>query len=152
MWLVATATVVTAMVVAVRGPLPDLLRPAAGERARRAGTVSALVPVVVAVAAVVALLRRSSPVPDVWAFTWAFPLGQEEAKREGYGSRIVGSFQLTPDYPGCPHCGSRSFYQCNGCSSLVCWDGESRWVTCPSCGGSGPLEGTITEMRTGGDR
>jgi hypothetical protein len=68
-WLVATATVVTAMVVAVRGPLTDLLRPAAGERARRAGTVSALVPVVVAVAAVVALVRRSSSVPDVWAFT-----------------------------------------------------------------------------------
>lgn len=68
-WLVATATVVTAMVVAVRGPLTDLLRPAAGERARRAGTVSALVPVVVAVAAVVVLLRRSSSVPDGWAFT-----------------------------------------------------------------------------------
>jgi hypothetical protein len=68
-WLVATASMVTAMVVAVRGPLTDLLRPAAGERARRAGTATALVPVVIGVAAVVALLRRSSSAPDLWAFT-----------------------------------------------------------------------------------
>lgn len=68
-WLAATVTVVTAMVVAVRGPLTDLLRPGAAERARNAGTLAALVPVVVAVAAVVALLRRSSTAPDVWAFT-----------------------------------------------------------------------------------
>lgn len=68
-WLVATATMVTAMVVAVRGPLTDLLRPAAGDRARSAGTAAALVPVVIGVAAVVALLRRSSSAPDVWAFT-----------------------------------------------------------------------------------
>lgn len=68
-WLVATATVVTAMVVAVRGPLTDLLRPAGAERARRSGTVAALVPVLVSVAAVVALLRRDSASPDPWAFT-----------------------------------------------------------------------------------
>jgi hypothetical protein len=68
-WFVATVTMVTAMVVALRGPLTDLLRPAAGERARSAGTASALVPVVIGVAAVVALLRRSSSAPDVWAFT-----------------------------------------------------------------------------------
>jgi len=68
-WLVATATVVTAMVVALRGPLTDLLRPAEADRARRASAVAALAPVVVAVAAVVALLRRSSPAPDAWAFT-----------------------------------------------------------------------------------
>ncbi|WP_210502356.1 hypothetical protein [Nocardioides xinjiangensis] len=68
-WLAATATVVTAMLVALRGPLPYLLRPAGGERARRSGTLAALVPVTVAVAAVVALLRRSSTVPDAWAFT-----------------------------------------------------------------------------------
>ena len=50
------------MVLAVRGPLTELLRPAGAERARRASALAALVPVVVAVAAVVALLRRSSSV------------------------------------------------------------------------------------------
>ena len=68
-WLLASATVVTAMVVALRGPLTELLRPAGAERARRASALAALVPVVVAVAAVVALLRRSSTAPDAWAFT-----------------------------------------------------------------------------------
>ena len=57
------------MVVALRGPLTELLRPAGAERARRASALAALVPVVVAVAAVVALLRRSSTAPDAWAFT-----------------------------------------------------------------------------------
>ena len=68
-WLLATATVVTAMVVALRGPLTELLRPAEAERVRRTSALAALVPVVVAVAAVVALLRRSSSAPDAWAFT-----------------------------------------------------------------------------------
>ncbi|MCY4727277.1 hypothetical protein NYO98_13395 [Nocardioides sp. STR2] len=68
-WLVATTAVVTAMVVALRGPLTDLLRPAGAERARRTSALAALVPVVVAVGAVVGLLRRSSSAPDAWAFT-----------------------------------------------------------------------------------
>jgi hypothetical protein len=97
-------------------------------------------------------VERVSQEPEVWAFTWAFPIDQGEARREGYQSRIGGTFKMTPDYPGCPHCRSLSFYQCNNCDAVVCWDGETNWVQCPSCGGAGALEGTIVDLPTGGDR
>ena len=78
-WLVATVTVVAAMVVALRGPLTELLRPAEAERVRRTSALAALVPVVVAVAAVVALLPRTSSAPDVWAFTAPVVVGRAPA-------------------------------------------------------------------------
>jgi hypothetical protein len=96
-------------------------------------------------------VERVTAEPPVWAFTWAFPVERGQAKREGYESRIAGAFKMTTDYPGCPHCRSRSFFQCGSCRALVCWDGETAYLQCPSCSTSGPLEGQISEMETGTD-
>ena len=90
-WLLATATVVTAMVVALRGPLTELLRPAEAERVRRTSALAALVPVVVAVAAVVALLRRSSSAPDAWAFTAPVVVGLAAGLLAAAVVRLVAS-------------------------------------------------------------
>jgi hypothetical protein len=97
-------------------------------------------------------VERVAHEPAQWAFTWAFPLGDGEARREGYQDRIAGTFAMTSDYPGCPHCRATAFYLCSNCGTVACWDGESNWVECPSCGRGGPLEGTIQDLPTGGDR
>lgn len=87
-----------------------------------------------------------------WAATWAFPLREDVAKREGYEARALeGSFGFESGYPGCPYCEAGSFYVC-GCGTVVCWNGDDRVVTCPSCGSTGELSGVATVIRGNGDR
>jgi DNA-directed RNA polymerase subunit RPC12/RpoP len=55
-----------------------------------------------------------------WVSTWAFPIDESKAKREGYDkTKITVSFIPTDDYPGCPHCGSKDLIQC-GCGRMIC--------------------------------
>ena len=40
---------------------------------------------------------RFEKTDDAWTFTWAFPISQQSAKKEGYGrKRIAGSFRMGP--------------------------------------------------------
>ncbi len=68
-----------------------------------------------------------------WWRTWAFPLRDEVAMGEGYGSAMMhGNYYSTGEFPGCPDCGAMSFVKCN-CGKIACWNGEKR-MTCPWCG------------------
>ncbi|MDR0749788.1 MAG: hypothetical protein LBF62_09490 [Tannerellaceae bacterium] len=42
----------------------------------------------------------------------------------------------TPEYPGCPYCGSYNLAQC-ACGKVFCNSGESSHKTCPWCGQTG---------------
>lgn len=87
-----------------------------------------------------------------WLATWAFPVRIGLAEREGYDrSQISGAIQTASTYPGCPHCGNRSFFRCGACGKVACWDGESRSVTCPWCGNGGELSGMIKSLEGGTD-
>ena len=68
-----------------------------------------------------------------WWRTWAFPLKQQNAQREGYDkTQVQGNLNATEGYPGCPHCGTVGFVQCGTCKKIACWDGEPV-VICPWC-------------------
>jgi hypothetical protein len=50
-----------------------------------------------------------------WVRTWAFPINERKAKREGFDANTVsGSMDAAGEYPGCPHCGDKGFVKC-GC-------------------------------------
>jgi len=75
-----------------------------------------------------------------WIADWAFDDKETLARREQYDrGEISGVFEVDAAYPGCPHCGAPSIFQCV-CGKVACWDGESHAVTCPWCG-------TIVELR-----
>ena len=70
---------------------------------------------------------------------WAFPLTKKQASNEGFVSTsIFGNIETDVNYPGCPHCGSKQFYVCNNCKSVVCYNGEEH-VKCPSFGLHGDI-------------
>ena len=69
-----------------------------------------------------------------WVRTWAFPIDEAKAKREGFHkTKIKGSLDDTPEYPGCPHCGCHNLLQCYTCNNMICWNGESTSVYCHHC-------------------
>ena len=69
-----------------------------------------------------------------WWRTWAFPVDERKAHKEGYDiTNIQGNLYHTEDYPGCPYCGAKSFVLCNKCNKITCWKGETR-LTCQWCG------------------
>lgn len=78
---------------------------------------------------------RTEKRPDgIWYCTWAFPLSENAAKREGYGETLVsGRVELDGEYPGCPYCGARGWFVCGVCGKLTCNAGETH-VTCSWCG------------------
>jgi len=87
-----------------------------------------------------------------WIATWAFPVKEAAAKREGYDkSQIGGSFAIEPTFPGCPHCQGKGFVKCGGCGKVACWNGESQTVTCPWCSQDGCLGGQVEILEAGGD-
>jgi len=60
-----------------------------------------------------------------WVSTWAFPIDDGKARREGFHkTKIKGAFSPTSDYPGCPYCGDNELVQC-GCGKMICYS-ESR--------------------------
>jgi len=59
-----------------------------------------------------------------WVRKWAYEITEAKAKREGFDkTSIAGSLYASPEYPGCPHCGERSFVCCS-CGKLSCWKYE----------------------------
>lgn len=88
-----------------------------------------------------------------WYKTWAFPIDEASAAREGYtGNQIMSMLPALDEYPGCPYCGTkRTFYDYN-CGKLSCYHGESPF-TCPWCDVTYKDLITMTEKVrfTGGD-
>jgi hypothetical protein len=83
---------------------------------------------------------RAEKITRQWHFTWAFPIDERSAKREGYDLTIVkGSIQIDSSYPGCPHCGGKGFVQCGACQKIGCFDGETSIYVCPFCGNSSEI-------------
>lgn len=69
-----------------------------------------------------------------WYRTWAFPIDDTRAAKEGYGSTHIDSaLPATADYPGCPYCGETGFLHDSNCGKLSCYHGENPF-TCPWCG------------------
>ena len=74
-----------------------------------------------------------------WVRTWAFPIDERKAKREGFDANTVtGSMNADDEYPGCPYCSSAGFVQC-GCEKISCTGGVTAYsdyaeFTCPWCG------------------
>ena len=75
-----------------------------------------------------------------WKRTWAFKIDAERAHNEGYDKeKTNGTFEPTPEYPGCPYCHSSSLAQCS-CGKSFCYKTESKikssviTLTCPWCG------------------
>ena len=88
---------------------------------------------------------------DEWSLTWAFPVKETSAKREGYDkTRIVGTFSARSSYPGCPHCEASNFFQCC-CGKVGCWNGYASEVICPWCEETGQLSGNIEVLSAEGD-
>jgi transcription elongation factor Elf1 len=57
-----------------------------------------------------------------WVSTWAFRIDETKAKREGFHkTKITGTFQPAPEYPGCPYCGGHTLVQC-GCGKMFCYN------------------------------
>jgi hypothetical protein len=89
--------------------------------------------------------------PNVWSATWAFPLRDAVAAREGYDrSTITGQFTLSDEYPGCVSCENRSFVLC-GCGRLGCAPDGAKWYQCPWCRGAGEVAGQIERIDSVGD-
>ena len=77
---------------------------------------------------------------DGWVYTWAFPIEDSTAKREGYAdTQIMGNIEPADTYPGCPYCGSKYFVICDTCKHLNCNVGSSNIFTCEWCGTTGEL-------------
>jgi len=96
-------------------------------------------------------IRMQHDGASTWKATWAFEITPERAAREGYDERLAGSFDLAPEYPGCPGCGHPSYVQCNVCKTLGCWSGVREYWGCPACGQGGVVQGRISEMSAGAD-
>lgn len=87
-----------------------------------------------------------------WLATWAFAIKDVAAKKEGYDqAEVSGAFGFDDSFPGCPHCGSHSFFKCS-CGKVACSKGESKKVLCPWCDSSGELSGNVESLSAGGDR
>lgn len=76
---------------------------------------------------------------DDWVCTWAFPIKEDAAKREGYDNSFVqGNISFTEEYPGCPYCGRDGWTVCS-CGHLSCTIVEDGSFTCEWCGDQGPI-------------
>lgn len=87
-----------------------------------------------------------------WYRTWAFPIDESRAGREGYQSTHIQSIlPALRDYLGCPYCGSQRFFYDSNCKKISCFHGEERF-TCPWCDRTYDVV-TITEKLSfsGGD-
>ena len=48
-------------------------------------------------------------------------------------TKISGNIYITTEYPSCPYCGAKGFFQCAECGRTTCWNGETETV-CEWCG------------------
>lgn len=87
---------------------------------------------------------------DQWLVTWAFPIKESAAKREGYDKTTVrGSIVFSDDYPGCPYCGRKELTLCS-CGHLNCTVTSNGVFTCEWCGTQGQLGAYTGEAITAG--
>lgn len=98
-------------------------------------------------------VRFEKVAQDHWKYTWAFPMKESTAKREGYDVTLIdGQIEPDIDYPGCPYCGSKHFVVCE-CGKLNCKVSSGNTFTCEWCGMSGTLTPYGGEgIQSGGDR
>ena len=81
-----------------------------------------------------------------WKYTWAFPMKEASAQREGYdATMITGAIEPDEEYPGCPYCGAKYFVICS-CGKLNCNIVSGNVFTCNWCG----MSGMITNYDGGG--
>lgn len=86
-----------------------------------------------------------------WFVTWAFPIKESAAKREGYDKTSVkGDITFTEEYPGCPYCGKTPVVVCS-CGHLNCNHLNNGMFQCEWCGMQGQIgaytgEGIIAGM------
>ena len=74
-----------------------------------------------------------------YKFVWSFKINADKAHREGYDApHVRGDVTEDVNYPGCPYCGTKRWYICNDCGTIVCHHGQS-FVTCPKCKTSGEI-------------
>ena len=78
-------------------------------------------------------IRMEKMSDGAWHCTWAFKMSDDAVSHEKYEDTMIsGKVVLDSEYPGCPYCGGRSWFNC-GCNKISCWSGESK-VTCAWCG------------------
>jgi len=74
-----------------------------------------------------------------WIMTWAFPVDEHKALREGYSanSAVTMSGEKDANFPGCPCCRSDSIVLCEcgkiGCQGGVKQKASSLSYPCPWC-------------------
>ena len=97
-------------------------------------------------------IRAEKKAANSWAFTWAFPIKESSAKREGYDkTSIGGNIQRSDDYPGCPYCGRAYFVVCD-CGHISCKIVKGDLFTCEWCGTKGTIIDYSGEaIKAGGD-
>ena len=82
-------------------------------------------------------IRMEKTGTDRWLTTWAFPIKDSSAKREGYDKiQVKGDISFSDDYPGCPYCGGHGLTLCP-CGHLSCTIMRSNVFTCEWCGMQG---------------
>lgn len=87
-----------------------------------------------------------------FVFQWAFKLSAESAKREGFDrNKVSGNIFNADEFPGCPHCGAQTWFQCGRCGKFVCMDGEQKIVRCPACGNEAEVVVSDSFDLSGGD-
>ena len=75
-----------------------------------------------------------------WNCTWAFPISEASAKREGYDATVLkGMIGDAPEYNGCPYCRTKLFVVCAECQKLNCQIITGSRFTCEWCGCTGYL-------------
>lgn len=76
---------------------------------------------------------------DSFKLVWSFKIDKEKAHREGYDvKRVRGGVKQVANFPGCPRCGTKDWYCCSNCNTIVCYHGQE-YVTCPNCGSRGRI-------------
>ena len=84
-------------------------------------------------------IRAEKLAHDRWRLTWAFPIKEASAKREGYDkTSIGGQIDATDDYPGCPFCGQKYFTVCTY-GHISCTILKNGLFTCEWCGARGEI-------------
>ena len=72
---------------------------------------------------------------SAWHCTWAFPLSEKSASREGYESTLIsGKVVIGAEYPGCPCCGADVWICCSACKKMTCSASGEDSATCAWCG------------------
>ena len=84
-------------------------------------------------------MRMEKTERDRWRATWAFPIRESSAKREGYDkTQVKGNLSFAEDYPGCPYCGGQRVTLCS-CGHLSCTILKNHIFTCEWCKSQGRI-------------